>query len=335
MTIETTAPSTPSAQPTTADQSAPQADSSFESDTPYSVMDTGSDLPEDKPSNKKPGGFLAESAKEKKERLKIEKEKMNDYLTEVMVDGRSMTVPVKELADAYQIRQMSHRRVTEADKKLKEYEAKIQKWKQNPDEFFDDPKTRDEWAQERVARMIQEMEMTPEQKEMEQYKRERAEFERQKSEQEKERMKSETMARQQSIVKTVAESLTGALKNSWLPNDADTLNEALKISYQASVQGTRLTPEELVQILETKELNRQKKLLSSTKVDKLAEFFPDHFEQVRKYQVERARSKSAIQPQAVNRPDDSLVSGKPKAPKYLNEAEYKNYLAKLRNNLRD
>ena len=276
-----------------------------------------------------------ETKEEKRERKKLERTQQADFETEVMIDGRTFSVPVKELADAYQIRQMSQRKASEADRKIKELEAKINRWKQAPDEFFDDPKTRDEWAQTRVARMIEELEMTPEQRELQELRALKQREEERKTNEDRERMKSEAMSRQQSITKYVAEGVTNALQNSWLPADSDTLEEALKIAYQASISSTKLTFPQIVQILEEKAINRQKKFLTSTKVDKLAELVPDHFEQVRKYQVERMRQTQATQTPNERSSDTPTTTKTQSNNKYMNEAEYKKYLAKLKSQLRD
>jgi len=292
-----------------------------------------SDIATESDGQKKTGlpGPVNEASKESKAKQKLARAALENYVAEAVIDGRKMDVSVKDLIDGFQLKQVSHRKLSEADRQLKQVEQIHQNWKSDPETFFRNMGIDvDTFAQNRVAKIIEDMSMDPKDKEIKELKQKAEKYDQVEQTKKVEEEKKVSTARQFQLQKQISDQIAEVMGESWLPKYPELLSDALRIMWQGESRGQRLTPKQAVEILEREKSAHYKHLLTSMPIDKLEKMFPEHFETVRKYQVERARKAGPTPPPKLRGPGDQVPQQANKQPKQMNDKEWRVYWESLK-----
>jgi hypothetical protein len=266
-----------------------------------------------------------------------------DALVTVKIDGQSRKITLREAIDNHQLKSASHKKMSEADRLVKEREttwrqeeAKRQEWQKDPVKFFKDNNLDFEtYAEQKLIERMEREAMSPQERERaDRAKAEAAELEeyrRFKAEQELTAKERDAQTRAATIRQGIDTSFARALEAASMPRDVGTVQELVRIMHNAVSQGKNLTPEQGVALLKVRLQKQQEQLFNSFDENGIKGLPASFLEKVRKALL--ADATSSLAPTATSestRPAKAASGNKqtqtPK--KFATEAEWREHLAK-------
>lgn len=265
-----------------------------------------------------------------------------DALVTVKIDGVSQKITLREALDNHQLKAASHKKLTNADKMLKEREQtwrqeeqKRQEWQKDPIKFFKDNNVDFEsYAEQKLIERMEREAMSPQERERaDRQKKEAAELEewrRFKADEETRSKEKDAQSRAATIRQAIDTKFARALEAAGMPRDVATVQELVRIMHNAVRQERDLTPEQGVAILKVRLKKQQEQLFNSFDENGIKGLPKSFLEKVQKALL--AEATDSIAPTATSestRPAKAVSGNKTKqAPKKFNtEAEWRDYLA--------
>lgn len=264
-----------------------------------------------------------------------------DALVTVKIGGELKKITLREARDDYQLKVASHKKMTDADRLVKEREKtyrqeeiKRQEWQKDPIKFFkDNGLDFESYAEQKLIERMEREAMTPEQRaRADQEKKEREELEeyrRLKQEQELTAKERDAKLRATELRQAIDTKFAHALEKANMPRDVGTVQELVRIMHNAVSQGKNLTPEQGVALLKVRLQKQQEQLFNSFDENGIKGLPKAFLEKVQKALL--AQATESIAPTATsesNRPAKAVSQTKKQQPKkFTSEAEWREHLA--------
>jgi len=266
-----------------------------------------------------------------------------DALVTIKIDGVSKKITLREALDNHQMKAASHRKMSEADRLIKEREitwkqeeAKRQEWQKDPVKFFKDNNLDFEtYAEQKLIERMEREAMSPEERaradKAKAEAQELEEYRRFKAEQELTAKERDAKERASTIRQAIDTQFARALEAASMPRDVGTVQELVRIMHNAVSQGKNLTPEQGVAILKARLQKQQEQLFNSFDENGIKGLPRSFLEKVQKALL--AEATGSLAPTATSestRPAKAVSGNKQtinKPKKFTNEAEWREHLA--------
>lgn len=224
-----------------------------------------------------------------------------EELEEIAIGSVKGKLP-KELAKVVKdLERGFHSKAQEKAQLERQFRAEIQRFKENPDAFFQavgmDP---EEFAESRLARRLEQMQMSPEQRELAELKAWKAEQEKLKAEQEAKEKETREQAEMRQVMEQTDMEVAEAWKDSGLPNDIFFVKQIAAIMRESAIltqNGTMerpLTAKQAASIVKERLFKQLAPVVRQLGPEGILKFLGDDaWKTVREWDVARATSSAA------------------------------------------
>lgn len=252
---------------------------------------------------------------------------VSEEMFEVQIDGKPVKKSKKEILEAYQLRELSDKKRSEADKVLQEYNKLFEVYKKDPIKFMKATGVDFEnLATQFLAKKAEDAMMDPKDRELREAKYKAEQYEKylaeQKSAQEKEKQSAAVAAERSRIHAEIIQALEER-KDLGLPTDESVV---IQIAQQMMVQDKKRKPLDAKEALsKTYERSQQylKGIAAKMEGEQLVKWLGDDVaKKIRRYDLAQLKAKRspAVQPQSLVQP--KVDPAKP-APKYKTWSQFK------------
>lgn len=247
---------------------------------------------------------------------------------------KSFAKAVKDLERGF------HSKAQESAQMKRQFQAQLEQFKANPDAFFETLGiSAEEFAESRLARKLEEMAMSPEQRELAELKAWKAEQEkiRQEAEEKEKAAKEEANLRQ--VMEQTDQEIAKAWKEAGLPQDIFFVKQMAAIMRESAIMVKRgeaerpLTAEQAASIVKERLFKQLAPIVRQLGPEGILSFLGDEtWKTVREWDVARATGKAAKTSPGQSSPGPKPASANagqinPKAP--MNEAAWRKYISEI------
>ena len=245
------------------------------------------------------------------------------YKAKVKIEDQEQEVPFEELRRGYQLRQVSDRRMNDADKERTKLQTLVENMKANPEaalrELGVDPLR---FSEEQLTRHIQSLKMSPQERAIMEREMQLAERERAIKAQEEQRKAQEEQYLQEQEAAKLDQELTEALQAENFPKSPYAIKRVANIMREYLVHGHNLPAREAVRIAKEDIQKEVQQLIDQLSPEQLAAIAPNGVENLRKSLVAKATG-GFLQPtarQAPKQPEAPAVKRRGSLDRWLKDA---------------
>jgi hypothetical protein len=262
-----------------------------------------------------------------------------DHLVSVKVQGKVQKMPLRDVLSGYQLRQVSDKKMQEAASYKKSVDSQVQQFvnwaKENPDQFLSktgiDP---DEFAEARLAKRLEMMGMSEEQRRAHDLEQENRRFKQQEEERLKEQEAAENARKDAEVAQQLDVIIAKEFEMSGLPKTPYYVKQIAAYMHGAIARGEQLRPgfaKDIVAKRANSEMDvAYKARLDSMSDEDLLSYLGDGvLKRIRKAEIKHVTQK-AMPGVSGSRPANRAVTSRTKKDKPLNERGWREYMESLK-----
>jgi hypothetical protein len=260
----------------------------------------------------------------------VKQDLTQEELEEIAIGSNKAKLP-KHIAKAVKdLEKGFHSKAQEAARLRKEQEE----WSKLDEVEFMKKKGKDPiaWAEEMIARKIEELSMSPEQKRAMENERKLAEYEERDRKAKEEMEQQEYTRREQEEMTRLDSEIAEAFKSSGLPKHPYYVQRMAAEMLGASKRGEDLSAAEAAAKVKAKTRGEMREAISQLEPESIEEFLgPEVLKRIREFEVKRVTAKSAPTIDSGKRPEGKTPQAQSKeSSKPMNEREYRQWLESLK-----
>lgn len=256
-----------------------------------------------------------------------------DALITIKVNGQAKKVPLKEAVKISQLEQASHEKMKEAATLKRQFQEFAKQAKENPDVFFEQfGIDADAYTEARLAKMLEQRAMSPEQREAQEMKEKLKHYE-ERDKKAKEAEENEKKTKEESRIQLqLDQEITEAFKSSGLPKDPFYVQLMAAQMLTAAKQGEDLSAKEAAERVKTRFSTHVNSILKGMDAQAILTFLGDDVRKtIREAELRRVTDKAPPHiDSATSKPGSAPAAeskgNKPKKP--VNEREWRQWLSK-------